>query len=120
MKNKKLCTTKNLKELMMFTFHINESEYELLDLILQNPKGRSIKELVEITNKDRTTIQKNLSRLKSKNLVNIRQINMDRGFMFIYNCVNKMELISQIEIFIDTNYLELKNHILELKKNIIK
>lgn len=50
--------------------------------------GCSVKELVDIFKLDRTTIQKSITLLQKKELVTKRQINLDRGFMFLYT-INK-------------------------------
>jgi predicted transcriptional regulator len=60
-------------------------------------KGLSVKEIVEKVQKDRTTVQKILVKLLKRGLLMKRQMNLDRGFMFVYFSKNKDEIIKEIE-----------------------
>lgn len=65
--------------------------------MMKNSSGLSVKEIVEKVNKDRTTVQKILSKLLKMGLLMKRQINLDRGFMFVYFSKNKSEIIGEID-----------------------
>ncbi|MDA3855918.1 MAG: BlaI/MecI/CopY family transcriptional regulator [Candidatus Woesearchaeota archaeon] len=91
------CKKVTLKDLVQCNYNLNESEYQIFAEIIKSKKGLSVKELVEKVQKDRTTIQKILTKLLKRELLMKRQINLDRGFMFVYFSKNKDEIVKEIE-----------------------
>lgn len=75
---------------------INRTEALVL-VELEKKKGLSVKEILEALNKDRTTVQKILLRLKKIGYVEKRQMNLTRGFMYVYYLVDKRVLEEKIE-----------------------
>ena len=61
----------------------NRTEITIM-LVLRGNTYKSIKEIVEKVGKDRTTVQKVVTKLLKEGFINKRQINLDRGFMFVY------------------------------------
>jgi len=86
-----------LKDLIQCNYNLNESEYAIFSKLINSKKGYSVKELVEKIGKDRTTVQKIVSKLLKRDLLTKKQINLERGFMFLYLAKNKENVISEIE-----------------------
>lgn len=60
------------------------TEFNIMVKLKEEGKEFSIKDLMETLNKDRTTIQKSINKLLAKEVVLKRQINLDRGFMYVF------------------------------------
>jgi len=101
-----------MEELLKRNLKINKSQSKLLLIFYDKPKVFfSVKELISILDKDRTTIQKLLVVLVEKKLIQKRQFNLSRGFMFEYKInITKKEIFDMLKKSITENY---KN---ELKK----
>lgn len=91
------CKKVSIKDFIQCNYNLNESDYLIFSYIMTTSKGFSVKDLVEKTEKDRTTVQKILTKLLRKDLILKKQINLERGFMFIYFSKNKDNLITEIE-----------------------
>jgi len=91
------CKSVTLKDLVQCNYNLNDSEYSIFSQMMKNSNGLSVKEIVDKVNKDRTTVQKILSKLLKMGLLMKRQINLDRGFMFVYFSKNKKEIIQEID-----------------------
>lgn len=102
------CKKVTLKDLVQCNYNLNESEYQIFTEIIKSKKGLSVKELVEKVQKDRTTIQKILAKLLKRELLMKRQINLDRGFMFVYSSKNKDEIIQEIEVNVGSYFEKIK------------
>lgn len=111
------CKKISLKELVQCNYNLNESEYLIFAEIIKSKKGLSVKELVEKIDKDRTTVQKILTKLLNRKLLMKRQINLDRGFMFVYFSKNKDEIIAEIEANVDEYFARIKESIQKWKKS---
>ncbi len=105
------CKKITLKDLIQCNYNLNESEYLVFAEILKSQKGLSVKELVDKISKDRTTIQKILTNLIGRKLLMKRQMNLDRGFMFVYFSKNKEEIINDIEKNFDLYVEKIKESI---------
>lgn len=99
------CKKITLKDLVQCNYNLNDSEYLIFAELIKSKKGLSVKELVEKVQKDRTTVQKILTKLLKRQLLMKRQINLDRGFMFVYFSKNKEEIIKEIEANVN-NYFK--------------
>ncbi len=91
------CKKVTLKDLVQCNYNLNDSEYDIFSQIMMTKNGLSVKEIVEKVQKDRTTVQKILTKLLKRGLLMKRQVNLDRGFMFVYFSKNKEEIIKEIE-----------------------
>lgn len=91
------CKRVILKDLVQCNYSLNDSEYVIFSQIMMSKRGLSVKEIVDKVEKDRTTVQKILTKLLKRGLLTKRQVNLDRGFMFVYFSKNKEEIIKEIE-----------------------
>lgn len=91
------CKKVTLKDLVQCNYSLNDSEYLIFSQIMMSKRGLSVKEIVDKVEKDRTTVQKILTKLLKRGLLMKRQVNLDRGFMFVYFTKNKEEIIQEIE-----------------------
>lgn len=102
------CKKVTLRDLVQCNYNLNESEYAIFSQLMGSSSGLSVKELVEKIGKDRTTVQKILTKLLKRGLLMKRQMNLDRGFMFVYFSKNKDEIISEIEVNARNYYESIK------------
>lgn len=98
------CKKVSLKELIQCNYSLNDSEYAIFAELIKSKSGLSVKELVEKVEKDRTTVQKILSKLVKRDLLTKRQMNLDRGFMFVYFSKNRNNIINEIEINVNSYF----------------
>ncbi len=109
------CKKITLKDLIQCNYNLNESEYLIFSQLIKSKSGVSVKELVEKVGKDRTTIQKILIKLLKRGLVLKRQVNLDRGFMFVYFAKNKDEIVKDIEANVNSYFDKIKESLDKLK-----
>jgi predicted transcriptional regulator len=112
------CKRVSLKELVQCNYNLNDSEYAVFSEIMNSKSGLNVKELVDRVKKDRTTIQKILSKLVKRGLLIKRQMNLDRGFMFVYFSKNKKEVIKEIEENIKSYFEKVKEQLEIWKKQL--
>ncbi len=93
---------------------LNKTESIILIALTEEKKGLSVKELVGVTQKDRTTVQKILIKLSKQDLVMKRQINLDRGFMFVYFSIDLENILDTIE-----NNLQQKLNIFRSQRSLL-
>lgn len=80
----------NIEEIVGETYDLTNPESRVL--LKVNELGEvSVKKISSVMKKDRTTAQKILSRLYKRKIVSKRQVNLDRGFMFVYFIKNEDE-----------------------------
>ena len=91
------CKRVTLQDLVQCNYSLNDSEYEIFAQIIKSRRGLSVKELVDKVHKDRTTVQKILTKLIKRGLLMKRQMNLERGFMFVYFSKNREEIFNEIE-----------------------
>lgn len=109
------CKEISLKDLIQCNYGLNESEYTVFSYIMQSSSGLSVKDLVIKIKKDRTTVQKILTKLMKKNLLEKRQVNLDRGFMFVYYSKDQKYILDNIEKNIESYYKLLKDSFMKWK-----
>lgn len=105
------CKKISLKDLIQCNYNLNDSEYAIFSQLIKSKRGLSVKELVEKVEKDRTTVQKILSKLLKRNLLMKRQMNLDRGFMFVYFSKNRDEIIKEIELNVESYFQAIKENL---------
>ena len=105
------CKKVTLKELVQCNYNLNESEYLVFAELMGCKSGLSVKEIVEKVEKDRTTVQKILTKLLKRGLLMKRQINLDRGFMFVYFSKNREEIIDEIELNVSAYFQSIKENL---------
>ena len=108
----------NKQEKMIMEFRkelsLNNTEAVIMSQLTKNKRMLAIAELVEIIGKDRTTVQKILIKLQKQpyGYVVKRQVNLNRGFMFVYQIFDFKELEDKIEKILVTRlnqFKEMKN-----------
>jgi len=112
------CRKVTLGDLVQCNYNLNDSEFKIFSEIMSSSSGLSVKELVEKVNKDRTTVQKILTKLLKRGLLMKRQINLDRGFMFVYFSKNKKEIIKEIEINVKSYFENINESLKKWKNNL--
>ena len=112
------CKKVSLKDLVQCNYNLNDSEYLVFAELMKTKKGLSVKEIVDKIQKDRTTVQKILAKLLKRGLCMKRQINLDRGFMFVYFSKNRSEVISEIEVNVENYFKSLKESLDKWKSKI--
>ncbi len=103
------CKKVALKDLVQCNYNLNDSEYLIFAELMKSKKGLSVKELVEKIEKDRTTVQKILTKLSNRGLVMKRQMNLDRGFMFVYFSKNREDIVKEMEENIESYFNSIKS-----------
>ena len=110
------CKKVTLKDLVQCNYNLNDSEYDIFSQLILSKSGLSVKEIVEKVDKDRTTVQKILAKLLKRGLLMKRQVNLDRGFMFVYFSKNKAEIVAEIEKNVESYFLNIKESLEKWKK----
>lgn len=105
------CKKISLKDLIQCNYNLNDSEYAVFSQLIKSKRGLSVKEIVEKVKKDRTTVQKILTKLLKRNLLMKRQMNLDRGFMFVYFSKNRDEIIKEIEVNVESYFQVIKENL---------
>ena len=93
----------------------NDSEYIVFFNLINSKAGLSVKDLVEKSKKDRTTVQKILSNLLRRELLMKRQINRERGYMCVYFSKNKKEILDEIEKNVESYFEKIKSSFQNLR-----
>lgn len=112
------CEKVDFKDIIKCNYGLNETQYLVFELLLKSNKGLSVKDIIEYTKKDRTTIQKILIKLYQDKIVFKRQMNLDRGFMFVYFLNDRNKLIDEIEENINSYYTKLKDKLNQFRGDI--
>ncbi|MGM5480416.1 MAG: helix-turn-helix domain-containing protein [Nanobdellota archaeon] len=87
------CKQIDFKDIIMCSFSLNKTEYNLFIFLLSQDDPVCTSTIGEMTGKDRTTIQKAIKGLVSKDLVYKHQVNLDSGgYTFVYSIKDKNEL----------------------------
>lgn len=94
----------NMKNLFKFALKVNKLETEIIDFLIKSNKGFNPIELSKILDKDRTTIQKCVKKLEENNILIKRQMNMNRGFCFLYFIKNKETIKELLSSALDNQY----------------
>ena len=105
------CKKVALRDLIQCNYNLNESEYAIFAQLIKSPSGLSVKDLVEKVDKDRTTVQKILSKLVKRGLLMKRQMNLERGFMFVYFSKNRSDIINEIETNVNSYFKSIKENL---------
>ncbi len=91
------CKNISFKELLMCSYALNKTEYNVLMKLMNLKEFISINELSKKMKKERSTIQKAMKKLFEKKLVMRRQMNLTTGgFIYEYKLKNKEELKKEI------------------------
>lgn len=111
------CKKVTLKDLVQCNYNLNDSEYQIFSQLVMSKRGLSVKEIVDKVDKDRTTVQKILIKLLNRGLLMKRQVNLDRGFMFVYFSKNKEEIVKEIETNVNHYFESIKQSLEKWKSS---
>lgn len=87
------CKEIDLKDLLVCSFSLNKTSYKVLLQLLKETEAVSAEDLAAHVQLDRTTVQKALKALITRNLASRKQMNLDTGgYQYFYKVDNKEEL----------------------------
>lgn len=89
------------------------TEALVLDELKKAGEKMDVKDLIKLIDKDRTTIQKALSRLYRLEYVDRRQINLSRGFKLVYFINKEKDIYNVIEKKLKDELQEFYNQVKE-------
>ncbi len=89
----------------MCSFDLNKTEYSLLLFLLNTEEQLTIQEIAGKINFERSTVQKAIAKLLSKELVERRQINLSSGgYRFIYEISDKETIKKRLGTIVEGWY----------------
>ena len=96
------CKNIRLEQLVRCSFTLTKTEYNLLLFLVDNDFIGTTNQLSKKMKLERTTIQKAITKLLDKNLVERRQKNLEHGgYSFFYNSKPRKEIRSKIKSIVD-------------------
>ncbi|MBN1274765.1 MarR family transcriptional regulator [Candidatus Woesearchaeota archaeon] len=96
------CTTINLQDIITCSFELNKTEYELLLFLLAQEKALSVNEIATLRGSERSTVQKAVARLLSKELVERRQLNIaGGGYRYLYATTDKDDIKQRLSSIVN-------------------
>ncbi len=91
------CSKIELSEIIMCSFNLSKTDYNLLLKLSGFDKSMTVQEISELSNLERSTVQKSLKNLLSNSLVSRSQTNMSRGgYVFRYKSIGRQEIKKRI------------------------
>lgn len=79
------CKKISMDDLIKCSFELTKTSYQLMLFLLKKHKYLTINEIADELRLDRTTIQKSMGILLSKNIVQKKQLNLEKGgYVYIY------------------------------------
>lgn len=92
------CTTINLKDIITCSFELGKTEYELLEFLFKEEDPLTIQEIANKRSLERSTVQKAIAKLREKQLVERRQLNLSTGgYKFIYGVIDKDDIKAELQ-----------------------
>ena len=92
------CKSINTSEIIQCSYGLGRGDYKVFELLLKQKEPKTIKELSEMLSKERTTIQKVVTKLVNKGIVKRRQMNLSSGgYVFVYFIKNKEKIKQEIK-----------------------
>ena len=96
------CKTVDLKDIITCSFDLNKTEYELLMFLVKQEEPLTISDIAGKTGFERSTVQKAISKLLTKEVVERRQLNLKGGgYRFIYQVEDKEALKERMRSIVD-------------------
>lgn len=106
------CKPVSLQDIVMCSFDLNKTEYSLLVFLLEQEEALTVQDIALKRTYERSTVQKAISSLLSKELIERRQLNLSTGgYRFIYAIKDKDELKTKIRQIVDGWYKQVTNAI---------
>lgn len=91
------CKKIRQKEVIRCSFGLNKTEYDILRFLLENEGKRTVSQIAEKINLDRTTVQKAVQGLLGKDLVSRTKKGLsDGGYTFLYETESKQKIKNQM------------------------
>lgn len=96
------CQNINLKDIVTCSFDLSKTEYELLLFLMQEEEPLTINTIAQKKQLERSTVQKAISKLHSKELVDRHQLNLSSGgYRFIYAVHDKDSIKTRLLAIVD-------------------
>ena len=96
------CQSINLRDIVTCSFELSKTEYELLLFLMEQEGPLTINAIAGKRGLERSTVQKAVSRLHEKELVDRRQLNLrSGGYRFIYEVQDKGAIKRRLTSIID-------------------
>jgi len=106
------CKEIELKDLIKCSFDLNKTDYVVFDFMMKEEKEFSINEVAEILKFERSSVQKAIQTLVSRDLIFRRQINLEQGgYKFVYSINDKENIKKRIEQIINGWHKKVKEAI---------
>lgn len=91
------CQQINLKDIVMCSFDLSKTEYDLMLFLFGEDEPLTINAIAQKKGLERSTVQKAVSKLFAKDLVERRQLNLSSGgYRFMYAILDKPLIKEQI------------------------
>ena len=92
-----VCRIITLEQILRCSFGLNSTELRIMKYLLEEKEEKTIKEIILVIKKDRTTVQRAVKRLTEKELIKRRQINLEKGgYNIVYSSRPKSELKDKV------------------------
>ncbi len=95
------CKTVDIKDVIRCSFNLSKTEYSLLTHFVKVDEKKTVAQLSDELNLERSTVQKAIQKLQDKDLIKRHQINIaGGGYRFIYAVEDKEALRTRLEIIV--------------------
>ena len=95
------CKNIDLRDIIQCSFDLNKTDYQLLTHLLR-VELQSISQISKDVQLERSTIQKSISRLFSRGLLERRQMNLSQGgYHYVYGLADKEGIRSRLFSIVD-------------------
>ena len=106
------CKKIEKEELIRCSFDLNKTEYNVLMFMLKRKNMHTVSQIAESMGLERTTVQKAVKTLLSRNLIKRTQKNLPRGgYTFLYRINNKDEIKSKMKEIVHEWYKTVEREI---------
>ena len=103
----------NCQDALQCMLGVNELETQIISTLEKNPK--TIQEIAQEARRDRTTIQRSLSKLLAMNLVHRRGKSTGKGRKYVYHAISREQLTHLLLEDLDRCYRKIRAQIMQLK-----
>jgi len=105
----------NCFDLVRCVFNLNETDIQILQSFDKN-NGKTIKQITQKINKDRSTVHRSLEKLISCNICyKERKSGNTRGFVDYYYRISDKDIFKKAEINLDICYSSIKKMLVEFE-----
>ncbi|MCD6227579.1 MarR family transcriptional regulator [Candidatus Micrarchaeota archaeon] len=108
------CKRINMADIIRCSFSLTKTEYKIFALFISSKKHVTVQHIANKLHLDRTTVQKSLKRMMTKNLIIRRQKNLNKGgYVYLYSLKDKHKIKKDLS---DIVYGWSKNVLMEIKR----